>query len=139
MPSFKGIYLIPLLSITIIASALLGYYVGFQGYLQKPNSQKGISSEDKFITSPLFQSQSATVQGTIIKVSGNKITVQDDKKQTGEFITSPRLVIYRPPKDNKPATPSSDLKTLELNKKALIIFEFANGEYQAASISYLNQ
>lgn len=90
-------------------------------------------------TSPLFDSQTATINGQVIQVIHNTLITIQVKNQaglTGDFPIAPNLLIYKY-QSAATATSSADLKTIELNKDALIVLEYIKGEYKVVSISYL--
>ena len=121
------------LSAGIIGFALGRYYTPPPNQTLKPTEIKNEQPK----TNPLFRSQSATFQGEITKVSGNKISVKDEKGQTGDFSVADKVVIYKFKEGVSQASVSSDLKTIDTGKQALVVLELINGQYQVVSISYL--
>ena len=117
----------------IIGFALGRYYTPPPNQTLKPTEIKNEQPK----TNPLFRSQSATFQGEITKVSGNKISVKDEKGQTGDFSVADKVVIYKFKEGVSQASVSSDLKTIDTGKQALVVLELINGQYQVVSISYL--
>lgn len=120
--------------LVILFSAVGGYYLGIKRAGMKPESQLPGKKEGS-----LFASQNATIRGKIIKLEGNKLTVVNSNEVTGEVEASDKILITKLSLNQKaPASsPSSDLKTLELNKDVYISLEFADGKYKAVLIQYL--
>ena len=83
----------------------------------------------------MFQSQSASAQGTITKVDGNNITFMTDDNKTGTFPLAPRFTIYKFAKSAQ-AKAYSDIKDIELDKKAVIGLQLINNTYQITTITY---
>lgn len=97
-----------------------------------PQSSPAPSLEDDQL---LLIDHTATVKGKVVSREGMGILVTNDKGQFAPMELSPTVVIYTPPGNQ----PSSDLKSLELNKEAIILLEFMDGRYQVVSISYSGQ
>lgn len=139
----KSLYLIIALIVALI-SGVLGFMAG-QGRLVKTpltSTIQSINTNSSIESSKLFQSQTANIQGKITKVSASSISVVDDKNQAGEFTVSKKLVIYKSqdlPVPGRPytASASADLKSIDLNKSALISLEVIDGSYQVVSISFI--
>ncbi len=91
---------------------------------------------------PIFETQSATVYGTITKINGSTLSVTNDRGLTGDFLIFSKVAIYTSDGTVKNkdgiavASASSDLKTVEIGKQASLFLELINGEYQVVSISY---
>jgi hypothetical protein len=86
--------------------------------------------------SSLFDNQSANFTGKITAVNGNKLTVKNNRDITGEITVASSPTIFR--FSNLPASPSSDLKTIETNKDVAINLQVKDGRYVAVSISYIS-
>lgn len=84
----------------------------------------------------VFKSETATFQGVVTK-AGEKLTLKNDKGQVADFLISPKAVIYKPTGQKGQASASADIKSVELNKKVLIILELKDNNYQIISVSYL--
>ncbi len=124
----------------LVVGLLIGYVLGIQvakgnsrNYSPAPSQQKG-----SLKTSPLFTRQNATVTGKVTKVDGNKITVVDDKNQSDIFVLSKNIAIVTAIAPGKVATPSTNIKDIQLNQSALIALQIVDGEYQVISIAYTN-
>lgn len=120
----------------VIIGAITGFFLGRYS-LSGPASQPPTPAKEPVQTSPLFKSQTATIQGTITKVEGETLTIQDEKSQTGDFKISPKVVIYKFAPNSPQASASSDLSSVETEKPTLLVLELKGGEYQIVSISYL--
>lgn len=120
--------------VIIVIAFLVGILVD-RSMLQKnpnvTNQQPAVSKNS------LFQTQSATLQGKITKVSDNNITVENDKGEFGTFTASPRMVIYKFNSGSRQATSSSDLKSIEQNQTVILTLTLSGNDYQIASISYI--
>lgn len=120
-----------------LSAGIIGFALGRYNAPQINQTLAPSTREEQPKTSPLFRSQTATFQGEITKVSGNKLSVKDDKGQTGDFPVSNKVVIYKFKAGSNQASASSDLKSIDIGKQALVILELVNGKYQVTSISYL--
>lgn len=85
---------------------------------------------------PLFKSQTATFQGKITKINGKTLDVEADNGQKGRFDLSDKVIIYTFTGSTSIASPSTDLKLLETDKKVIINLELINGKFQAVAVSY---
>lgn len=129
---------------TLILSGMLvgGSYLvskGIQLPLNKKPQPTPTPAANLIKTSPLFDSQTATIHGQVIQVIHNTLVTIQVKNQAGltaDFPIAPNLLIYKY-QSAATATSSADLKTIELNKDALIDLEYIKGEYKVVSISYL--
>lgn len=90
-----------------------------------------------------FDSQSATVQGTITKITSSTVSITNDKGISGNLPISSKVLIYdynnvtQKNQEGLPiASASSDLKKVEIGKKASLFLELIDGRYQVTSISY---
>lgn len=120
-----------LVAILVVLAALGGYAVGNKGGLNLRNNSTvpGTSSQAGF-----FDSQNANVQGQVTKIDGNKVTIKNVKGETQVFTAADQVFITKF-NGNTPASPSADLKTVELNKNVIISLMAKNGDYQIVSIS----
>lgn len=130
---------------TLVISGLLigGSYLVGKG-IQLPLNKKPQSTPppaaNLITTSPLFDSQTATINGQVIQVIHSTLITIQVKNKDGlmdTFPIVPNLVIYKYKSGSTEATSSADLQTIELNKDALIVLEHIKGEYKVVSISYL--
>lgn len=85
----------------------------------------------------LFDTQTATITGSVTSILDTTLTITDTKNQSAQFAASDKMIVLS--LDSKPnfASPSSGLKSVELNKPALIQLQMENGLYKIISIGYL--
>ncbi len=101
---------------------------------QPQNINDGVTKK----TSPLFNPQSATINGKITKIEGRNLTIVDNKNQTDTFQANDNLVVYKQKNGNTPASSSANIKDLELNKDAVIVLQGFGDTYKVISVSYLS-
>lgn len=88
--------------------------------------------------SPLFLEQRAIFQGKITKFDGSKVSLENKQGLKGEYALSAHPVIFKQMDSAKLATPSSDLKEIELNKEAVVVLKLEDaGGYKVTNINYL--
>jgi len=87
-------------------------------------------------SSPLFKSQTAIVQGTIIKVDQSNLVVSDNKNQTDSFPIYSNVVIYKSDPTSPRITPATGKEKIVTNEQAAIVLELIDGKYQVISITY---
>lgn len=122
--------------VLMFVAAVGGFYAGKTTIL--PGSPyTPTQTESAVLASPVFASQTATVQGVITKVDGKIITVVGDKNMEDNFEVSDKLVIYKFTSGSPQASASSKLNSIDLNKNALIILELMENKYKVTSVSYL--
>ena len=129
-------YIAVFIVLIVVLSALAGfggYYFGINQatFSQKTNGKALVES------SAIFQTQTASILGKVVKAEGDKITVVDQSNKEGAFPVSKKFVIYKPVKNSNQATPSSDLKMIDPTQQAFISLEVIDGKYQVVSITYL--
>lgn len=88
-------------------------------------------------TSPLFLSQTATIQGKILEAKGTTLTVEDKNGQKGDFAlaTDYSILIYK--EGEKTGKTTTDLNQLDPKREALIILQLENNDFKVVSVSYL--
>lgn len=119
----------------LVVILLIGGLIGFS--LGKSAGQKASApSASPAQANPLFRSQTATFQGEISKVNKDSLDVKTDSGKTGTLVLSGKVTIYKFKEGSKQATASSDLNSIEVGKKVLIVLEFSGGQYKVVSISY---
>lgn len=94
---------------------------------QKPQAPK---------SSGVFSTQSATAVGAITQINGTNATVST-KDQTQIFPIAKDVTIYVIPENGNVVRATSDLKAIQLNKQASILFHIKSGAYEIASITFL--
>lgn len=126
-----------LVGMVILASLLflvIGFAVGYKlnsvplKNLTKNNSN---SLQDQF-----FQNQSALTQGKITKAENRYLIVTNNQGVAKSFELSPHFVVYVSKESSRYATPSSDIKSVQLNKDASLVFQMIDGVYKVLSVSY---
>jgi hypothetical protein len=129
MPDNKPFPLFLVLFLLIIALAA-GFFLGKKGVGQKSSSTEMPKNES------IYNSQTATIYGKVTKLSGKKVTIQNNlNKQTGEFEVAESITITKvSSKQPLNATPSSDLNKIELNKDASITLDLREGKYMVTAI-----
>src|SRR5438270_116011 len=115
--------------ITLIAM-VISFSAGFWAAQTKHPNSPPISN-----ASSLFNTQTASLQGQIIAVNGQTLTVRNSKNNTGQLILAKGFSISSYPK-GVPKT-SSDIKDIELNKDVMIVLTSENGEFRITNINYL--
>lgn len=121
--------------VLISVSAVSGFLVGRASNTQSltPTTVKTEAPKQNTI----FTTQTATVQGKITNVSGSKVSVANEKNQTGEFTLSPKVVIYKFAPGSSQATASQDVNSIETQKNVLVTLELSGNQYQITQISFL--
>lgn len=97
-------------------------------------SQKIAQAADR---KDLFKNQSATIQGQIIKITDDKVTLLSSQGGIEEFGLSDYWKMTAA--KQKSATSSANKDSLQLNREALIVLELVNSQYQIRSITYIPQ
>lgn len=123
--------------ILVVVAGLGGFIVGKQGGGMASLPKVQTQTNQEASVSPLLKSQTATFQGEITQVSGQTMEVKSDSGETGSFPISGNAVIYKFTGTSPQASASSDLKTIETGKMALVMLELIDGKYQVVSVSYL--
>lgn len=103
---------------------------------QKNNLETTSGSQIKIKTSPLFRSQTANVQATLVNFTNNKLTLKNDKGQQDSFAVASNVQVFEFTNTTTPPKPT-DLKSIIKDRDALVVLQFTNGEYQVATVSYL--
>ena len=122
MPPLK---LRTVLSVLFLGSALA---VGFFAGRLTSRPLKTTSSPLEMATingAELFDSQTATITGRVIKVTGEKLTIQDEQNQAADFPVISTVLISKPVNGRPVASQSGGLKNLELNEDALLLFDLS--------------
>lgn len=86
---------------------------------------------------PILQNQTASIDGKVIKVEDNYLTIVDLKGKTSVFKASKFVSVSKFNSTSSFASSSAGLSKLELDKQALISLKAEEGEYRIISISYL--
>lgn len=126
--------------IGLIIGGLIGYFVssmpgfkkGAASVVQNPFSESQPSEKTN-----VFSSQSASIQGKITKLDGDRLSITNSAGVSGEFGISPNAMVFKFRNATSQASPSSDLRTVELNKNVVVNLNFENDAYLVVSISQL--
>jgi hypothetical protein len=129
MPDFRSRYF--WISVVLVLASLAGGFFAGQFY-----SAKQAAKPPKEAANSLFVNQEATIRGKITNSDNNTLTVQSNTGQTGSVKLGEQLIINRFDERARPATPSSDPKTIELNRDVTLLLNFVNGEYLVNTITY---
>lgn len=85
---------------------------------------------------PFFTSHTASIQGKVTNINGNKLTIENNKGVTNELKLEPNFQIYIPDPSGRMSTPSADLKLIKLNTDVSISAVSINGEFQVTTLHY---
>jgi hypothetical protein len=115
--------------ILLIVGLLIGTILGYSSnYLLSINNPSPNILPNQNSQSFIFQTTS--VNGVITAVTPKSITLKNTQtNQSQAFPYNDHLMITTLSKDNKPATPSSNLKSIELNKDVLVNLAYEEGRY----------
>lgn len=119
--------------IFVLIAAGSGFYLG------KTFGYSKIGGPIPANNNSIFAQQSATIQGKVTKVDGNTLTVQNNNNVSASFPSADKIFISKVESSNLSATPSSDLKTIELNRDAFINLQIVDGQYKIVSVAILPQ
>lgn len=124
------------LLISVLIALVVGFLIGNISSSFNKISQplSNLVSSDK-----LYTNQTATVKGQIKSLEGNKIMVQNSEGVSGslELADSVLINVYKKNSKSIPiASPSTDLKTIELNKDATINLSKINGTFKVVAIDF---
>lgn len=123
------------LFIPIVAALFIGFLIGLniknKTAVNQSENALAQNSEGAFL-----DSRSGSVNGSVIKVNGKTITLENSKKQTRDFEASDKVFILTS-SEKGPASPSSDLSKIEIGKNAFISFTMEGAIYKIHSITYL--
>ena len=125
--------------ILMLTSGIAGYTLGVLKTTKNilPSfTQTSLKQANTATTSPLIESQSGNITGTITAVSGKTLTIVNSKNQSGQFIASDKLIVINLSASPNSASPSAGLQAIQLNKTALIQLQMEDGQFKVASIAY---
>lgn len=126
----------PLIISLVLLAGIGGYSLGNVKPLSStPNP---VQTTQNALTSQLFQTQTATLEGQIIKINPTTVTVQNKAGKQADFPLSKKFVVYKSLKTGSfQATASSNINLVEKNKTVLVMFEYSGNKYQVISVSDL--
>jgi len=129
----KKLYLAILVLVVLLVLSL-GWNI-FSSMKKEGSSLTGGVKPPTVTNTSLFDSQNATFMGKVTAVEGNKLTVESNKGVKGEIMANENLIVLDP--SNPIATPSSDLKKLQLNKDVIISLMIKDNQYIATALNYV--
>lgn len=141
-PRMNNLVLIIIGIILLIIISASAFWLG-QNYSKPtsndstPSNQVSISSA-KATSNPLFQNQTAVINGKITKSAKGQLTIEDNDKDTSSFNLAPKIVIYKQVPGQTSAQTTTNESAIELNKQAVITLSVIDGEYKVSSIAYLS-
>lgn len=119
-----------------VTITLLAAVVGFSaGRITTPKSIAPVSNSVK--QAGLFDSQTATINGKIVKVKGDKVTVEHKKGDSRDYRLDKSFTVIRYSESRAESSRSAGIKNIDLNKEGLINLVFKEEEYLVSSIGYL--
>lgn len=130
--------LIILLAIAVVSFSsgfLLGQY-GPDFKNIKDKDKKETVKQNLITTSPLFQTQTASIQGEIIAVGQSSVTIKDKKDATDTFPVSTNVVVYKNTQSSGRILPATGITQIDTNQEAVILLEVVDGKYQVISVTY---
>lgn len=121
--------------LTIVAAVVIGIVIGVVIGNFVPKKSMGLVSKPADLSA--FSSATATIQGTITKIDGNKVSVKGRQGAEGEFILANGAGVYTQQPGGKRATPSAGLNPENLNKNMVINLNYQNGRFEIVSVSII--
>lgn len=128
-------YIIIIVLVVLLVSSLT-WNILSSSVNKKAGMQTDASKAPGGASTTLFDTQSATFMGKITNVDGKKLTVENKRGVTGEIMAGDNILIMNP-SSNQIATPSGDLKTVELNKEVMISLTVNGDQYVVNSINFI--
>lgn len=124
--------------ILMLTAGIAGYTIGTVKATKGsfPQLTQKMDNETK-TSNPLFQTESATITGSVTSINNKDLTIANQKNQTGQFMASDRMLIFKFAATGPTSSPSADIKSVELNKQAVFILEKKRENYEIVSIRYL--
>ncbi len=119
--------------LTLVVLVLIS---GVGGFVLGRNNSGAISIPSTSSNS-LYTSQTALIQGTVTKVTDKTITVKNTAGVEGTVELGSNVLISKlnTAQGGLPATPSSDLKQIELNKAAVVNLQMIDGKFKVMSVT----
>lgn len=123
--------------ILMLTAGIAGYTIGTLKATKGSLPQLTQNTTQSTQQNPLFETQSATITGAVTAINAKDLTITNQKNQTGQFMASDRMLIFKFAATGPTASPSADIKSVELNKQAVFILEKKAENYEIVSIRYL--
>lgn len=125
---------IPILIALIALAGAGGYILGkSQNNLKTTSTKTSAPNKDVF-----FISQTASVQGEIIKRDGSNISIKNKQGTEVTFPAAEKITIYKIYGNSPVAIAFLKVEDIELNKDAEIVLSLENNQYKVASVTYLS-
>lgn len=117
---------------------IIGLVVGiFAGNFITSASNKSASGGSMALQKDAFTNQSASILGDITKVSGNSITVKNNKGVSSNFTVGPNVTVLTFPNNSGVASQSAGLAKVVAAKNVSIVLNVVGDKYQIVTIAYL--
>jgi hypothetical protein len=124
-----GVKLLTILAVSLV----VGVTAFLAGRLSAPQSKMAGTSGEK---NPYFTNQSASLNGVIKKIEGEKLTIENASKITAVLDSSDKITINNI-NNMGVATSSAKRSDIKLDTQALIGLELIDGKYKVVSIVYI--
>lgn len=118
----------------LVLGLLIGFFVSYL-VLKKGMVPVVKVNNNNLLDTNNFSSLTATVNGKILSLNGKMMAIENNKGKKQEFEVLDQVVTL--PFSAKSSTPSADLKSVQLNKEALITLIYRDQEFKVSSIMYL--
>ncbi len=127
-------------AISLIIGVAGGYFGAPYVLPLLPKDKPTVVQEEPTIKiSPIFTTQTATINGAIESIEGNTLKIKSNN-QIKDFPISSNFTVYKKSRPNSPvASASADIKSIDISKQALIILSVIDNKYQVVSVSYPEQ
>lgn len=127
---------------TLVVGIILGVGFGLSFSASNKATNQVASNATVTVNSPVkedfYANQSATAKGRITKFNSSRLTLRKDDSTEAEFKISPNVRIYKYVTSNSPATVSTDVKSLEIDKDVLLnLISDDKNEYHVSTITFL--
>lgn len=126
--------------VLMLIAAIIGFVIGNLKPVLSPSLpqlSQNFTTQSAPKDSPLFDTQSATIIGSVTALNGNVLTITGQKNQSGQFSASNRMLTFKLSLTGPSSSPSADLKSVDLNKPAIFTLEKSADQYEVVSIRYL--
>jgi hypothetical protein len=127
--------LLPILLIAIVAFSV-GALVMYLVSIKATTAPVPVAMTSSTPPADFFDGVTATAQGKVTDVSGDKITVQNKNDQTQSFKLSPTVFVSKSGQNGKLATASGEVAAIEKDKDVVMSLAMKDGEYVVMSVIY---
>lgn len=127
---------------TLVVGIILGVGFGLSFSASNKAASQVANNATVTISTPVkedfYANQSATARGKITKFNNSRLTLRKDDFSEAEFKISPNVRIYKYLSSSSPATVSTDVKSLEIDKDVLLTLTSDDkNEYHISTITFL--